>query len=103
MKNIKYNLLELEDSEFLILSLALRALRTLRLGPRLSLNQDDYSIESVNYMTDMINGFREMCCDVDLLMDDPSGLIGRLIKKVDVAAGDDVYQSFAKALKYVSD
>ena len=103
MTNIKHNLLELGDSEFLILSLALRALRTLRLGPHLSLDQNDCSIESVNYMNNSINGFRDMCCDIDLLMDDPSGLIGRLIKKIDVAAGDDIYQSFATALKYVSD
>lgn len=93
---------DLEKTDFLVLSMALRALNALRLEPRPTLSDATVPDEVVGFMNQSVNGFTDMCRCLDLVIDEPYTVISRLLNYVDLAAGEDVYQSFYDELKYIN-
>jgi hypothetical protein len=93
---------DLGSNEFLLLAMALRALSTLRLNPRLTLCDASTLDQAVDYMNQSMNNFKDMCCALDLLIDEPNTSISRLLNYINLAAGEDVYQSFCDELKYMN-
>jgi len=99
---MKHKISNLRREDFIILAMALRALKALRLNHRLTLVDENSSEKIVEYMNESLNGFKDMCRDLDLLINDADSSISRLLSFIDGAAEEDVYQSFCEELKHLN-
>jgi len=99
---MKHEISSLRNEDFVILAMAIRALGALRLNPRLALVDESYPEAAAKYMNELLNGFKDMCRDLDLLINDADSSISRLLSLIDDAAEEDVYQSFCEELKHLN-
>jgi len=90
--------LTVDESELTILRLALRALSTLRLNPKLAYRQVDCPPEFEEYMNEMLNGFTGICCQMDSLIDEMPDSIKRIETQIDLLRGEDVFETFRLSL-----